>query len=54
MNETEINKRFEVLIEQRNNALNMNVILSGELAVARARIEELENQVNPNIDVQSE
>jgi hypothetical protein len=45
MNEIEINKRFEILIEQRNNALNSIVLLNGELAVANARIKELEGHL---------
>lgn len=42
MNETQIRAQIDILVEQRNNALNALVNMAGELAVARARIAELE------------
>jgi hypothetical protein len=45
MNETEINAKFGVLIEQRNSALNQVVNLYGELSVANEKIKELTAQI---------
>lgn len=46
VSEIELNKRFDTLVEQRNNALNSIVILEGQLAVANAKIEELQKQLD--------
>lgn len=45
MNEIEINAKFAALIAQRNDAQNVAVNLAGALAVAQARINELEARV---------
>lgn len=45
MNETELNAKFAALCAQRNDAQNNAVNLAGALAVAQARIKELEAQV---------
>lgn len=41
MHEIQIQAQFEVLVEQRNAALNQVVNLRGELAVAAAQIRKL-------------
>ena len=46
MNETELNAKFAALCAQRNDAQNNAVNLAGALAVAQARIKELEAQVS--------
>ncbi len=43
--EMEINARFNALIEQRNNALNSNVLLAGELAVANSKLTALAQEL---------
>jgi hypothetical protein len=45
MNETQINAQFAALVDQRNAAQNNSVNLIGELAVANAKIKELEKQL---------
>lgn len=45
MNETELNAKFAALCAQRNDAQNNAVNLAGALAVAQARIKELEAQL---------
>lgn len=45
MNELEINAKFGALIAQRNDAQNNYVNLAGALAIAHARIKELEAQL---------
>lgn len=45
MNELEINAKFDALIAQRNDAANVVVNMNGYLAVANARIKELEAQL---------
>lgn len=45
VSELEINTRFQVLTDQRNNAMNTIVLLQGELAVARDEIQKLKRQL---------
>jgi hypothetical protein len=45
MNEKQIQAQINMLISQRDNALNMCVNLSGDLAVAKDTIAELEAKV---------
>jgi len=40
--ELELNARFELLIAQRNNALNQNVLDAGTIASLQAKIKALE------------
>jgi hypothetical protein len=42
-NEIELNARFDLLISQRNNALNQNVLDAGIIAALQSRIKILEN-----------
>ena len=39
--EREINRRFEALTEQRNNALNQVVLLHGEVSELRFALEDM-------------
>jgi hypothetical protein len=45
MNETQINAQFNVLVEQRNSALNSIVNMAGELAVLKDKVTSLEKQL---------
>jgi len=40
--EIELNARFELLISQRNNALNQNVLDAGTIAFLKSKIKSLE------------
>lgn len=40
--ETELNARFDLLVAQRNNALNQNVLDAGVIAALKAKIKALE------------
>ncbi len=40
--EIELNARFELLISQRNNALNQNVLDAGVIAFLKSKIKSLE------------
>ena len=40
--EIELNARFDVLVAQRNNALNQNVLDAGIIASLKAKIKSLE------------
>lgn len=42
MNETAINAQFAMLMDQRNSAMNQVVNLTGQAAIDKARIAELE------------
>lgn len=50
MNETELNAKFAALCMQRNEAQNAVVNLAGSLAVAQARIKELEAEMAEQAD----
>lgn len=50
MNELEINAKFAALCNQRNDAANSSIILSGALAVAQARIKGLEAELSEQAD----
>ncbi len=50
MDEISINAKFAALVDQRNNALNQCVNLSGELAVALEKIKVLESQVTKEVE----
>lgn len=45
MNEIQIQAQINALVEQRNTALNAWVNLTGEMAVARAKIADMEKQL---------
>ncbi len=45
MNEKQIQAQINMLVQQRDNALNMCVNLSGDLALANDKIAELEAKV---------
>lgn len=45
MNETQINAQFNMLVEQRNAALNSVVNMAGELAVLKEKVTSLEKQL---------
>ncbi len=55
MNETLINTKFAALVEQRNQALNIVVNLSGDLAVALEKIKALEAKLAaPEVEVSND
>lgn len=43
--ETELNARFDLLVAQRNNALNQNVLDAGVIAALQAKIKSLEAMI---------
>lgn len=45
MNEIQINAQFACVAEQRNSALNTAVNQAGDIAVLKAKIAELEKQL---------
>jgi hypothetical protein len=45
VNETQINAQFNMLVEQRNAALNSVVNMAGELAVLKEKVLGLEKQL---------
>lgn len=44
-NELELNARFELLIAQRNNAMNQNVLDAGTIAALKDQIKTLESKL---------
>lgn len=44
-NELELNARFEILIAQRNNAMNQNVLDAGTIAALKGQIKALEEKL---------
>lgn len=43
--ELELNARFDLLVAQRNNALNQNVLDAGAIAALKAKIKSLEAMI---------
>jgi hypothetical protein len=53
-NELELNARFELLIAQRNNAMNQNVLDAGTIAALQAKVKELEGKLAGPTDEEKE
>ena len=54
MNETAINAQFAMLMDQRNGAMNQIVNLTGQAAIDKARITELEKSLEAATDLLAE